>query len=263
MRSAGFAIKERIGYMSQAFSLYMDLTVLENIRLYASIYGLDTRRTRERTAWVLAMAGLEGQQAARAASLPMGLRQRLALGCALVHQPQVVFLDEPTSGVDPVGRRAFWDILFRLSREQGMTVLVTTHYMSEAEHCDHLALMYAGRVVADDSPAGMKAAVAREAGQLLEIGVPGDPREAADRLAALGFGHVALFGRKIHALPPAGHAEAATLPAWLAGQGLAGAELRPRPLTMEDVFVYRVTEIEAREARAAAAAAGRPVEATA
>ena len=247
MRQAGFAIKERIGYMSQAFSLYMDLTVLENIHLYAGIYGLDAQRTRRRSAWVLDMAGLQGKESARAASLPMGLRQRLALGCALVHEPQVVFLDEPTSGVDPVGRRAFWDILFRLSREQGMTVLVTTHYMSEAEHCDHLALMYAGRVVADDSPAGMKAAVQREAGPMLEISLEA-PRDAAARLQTLGFRHVALFGRKVHCLPPIDRPDPIALGPWLAQQGLAVQGIQSRALTMEDVFVYRVTEIEGREA---------------
>ena len=254
MRRAGFAIKERIGYMSQAFSLYMDLTVLENIRLYAGIYGLDARRTRERTAWVLEMAGLADSQRARASSLPMGLRQRLALGCALVHEPQVVFLDEPTSGVDPVGRRAFWDILFRLSREHGMTVLITTHYMSEAEHCDHLALMYAGRIVADDSPAGMKAAVEHETGRLLELSTD-TPRETAAQLSALGFGHVTLFGRKVHCLPPPGHTDLATLVPWLSAQGVAVSRIQPRALSMEDVFVYRITDIETREAAAKAAAA--------
>lgn len=246
MRVAGFTIKERIGYMSQAFSLYMDLTVLENIHLYAGIYGLDKRRTAERTAWVLEMAGLGESQGARAASLPMGLRQRLALGCALVHQPQVVFLDEPTSGVDPVGRRTFWDILFRLSREQGMTVLVTTHYMSEAEHCDHLALMYAGRVVADDSPAGMKTAVEREAGRLFEISTE-TPQHTAEQLQALGFEHVTLFGRKVHCLPPAGLSDPVATATWLAAQGVLVSRVQPRALTMEDVFVYRVTDIEARE----------------
>ncbi len=255
MSQAGFAIKERIGYMSQAFSLYMDLTVLENIHLYAGIYGLDARRTMARTAWVLEMAGLADSQRARAASLPMGLRQRLALGCALVHEPQVVFLDEPTSGVDPVGRRAFWNTLFRLSREHGMTVLVTTHYMSEAEHCDHLALMYAGRIVADDSPAGMKAAVAREAGQLLEISTE-TPRDTAECLQNLGFGHVALFGRKLHCLAPAGMIDPAAVASWLATQGVVVSRVQARAMTMEDVFVYRVTEIEAREASAASAGNG-------
>lgn len=249
MRSAGFAIKERIGYMSQAFSLYMDLTVLENIRLYAAVYGLSEARTRERTAWVLDMAGLAGQQGMRASQLPMGLRQRLALGCALVHGPQVVFLDEPTSGVDPVGRRSFWDILFRLSREQGMAVLVTTHYMSEAEHCDHLALMYAGRVVADDSPAGMKAAVEREAGHLLEIRTA----RPADTLAWLrqqGWRHSALFGTLVHCLPADPAVDAAALSLRLQGAGLAAASVQARPLSMEDVFVYRITDLEARERRA-------------
>jgi ABC-type multidrug transport system ATPase subunit len=152
MRSAGLAIKERIGYMSQAFSLYHDLSVIENIRLYAGIYGLDGRQAQRRSDWVIGMAGLAGFENDAAGRLPMGLRQRLALGCALVHEPRVLFLDEPTSGVDPIGRRMFWDILFHLSRREGVAILVTTHYMSEAEHCDHLALMYAGRVVADASP---------------------------------------------------------------------------------------------------------------
>lgn len=251
MRSAGFAIKERIGYMSQAFSLYMDLTVQENIRLYAAVYGLDRARTRERIAWVLAMAGLTGQQNMRAASLPMGLRQRLALGCSLVHAPQVVFLDEPTSGVDPVGRRAFWDILFRLSREEGMAVLITTHYMSEAEHCDHLALMYAGRVVADDSPAGMKAAVEAEAGKLLEIRTG----QAASTLAWLqkqGWSHSALFGPHVHCLPADAAVDAVTLRARLEAAGLSPQCVQPRPLSMEDVFVYRITDLEDRERRKAA-----------
>ncbi|WP_312854530.1 ATP-binding cassette domain-containing protein [Paludibacterium denitrificans] len=107
------------------------------------MYGLDRKARAERLAWIIGMAGLEGHENDLAATLPMGLRQRLALGCALVHKPRVLFLDEPTSGVDPLGRRAFWDILFNLSRVDGVAMLVTTHYMSEAEHCDHLALMFA------------------------------------------------------------------------------------------------------------------------
>nr|WP_022979426.1 ATP-binding cassette domain-containing protein [Ideonella sp. B508-1] len=249
MRQAGFAIKERIGYMSQAFSLYMDLTVLENIRLYAAVYGLNEARTRERTAWVLEMAGLGGLQGMRASQLPMGQRQRLALGCALVHEPQVVFLDEPTSGVDPVGRRSFWDILFRLSREEGMAVLVTTHYMSEAEHCDHLALMYAGRVVADDSPAGMKAAVERDAGHLLEIR-SSQPTETLAWLKQQGWQRSALFGTLVHCLPADPAVDAATLQARLGEAGLPAQDVATRPLSMEDVFVYRITDLEARERRA-------------
>ncbi|MDE3050337.1 MAG: ABC transporter ATP-binding protein, partial [Nitrospirota bacterium] len=149
VKTAGGAIKERIGYMSQAFSLYLDLTVAENIRLFAGIYGLDARATDQRFKWIVSMAGLKGYEASLTGRLPMGVRQRLALGCALVHQPRVLFLDEPTSGVDPIGRRHFWDILSRLAREEGVAILITTHYMSEAEHCDNLALMYAGRIVAE------------------------------------------------------------------------------------------------------------------
>ena len=169
MRNAGQMIKERIGYMSQAFSLYLDLTVMENIRLYASIYGINRKILKQRIAWVIQIAGLADVTGQLAGSLPMGIRQRLALGCALVHQPGVLFLDEPTSGVDPVGRRHFWDILVHLARVEQVAILVTTHYMSEAEHCDHLALMYAGRVIADDSPANMIQALQNEAGQLLDI----------------------------------------------------------------------------------------------
>jgi ABC-2 type transport system ATP-binding protein len=186
MKTAGGAIKERIGYMSQAFSLYLDLTVEENIRLFAGIYGLDRRTTTERLDWIVAMAGLSGYESNLTSRLPMGVRQRLALGCALVHQPRVLFLDEPTSGVDPIGRRRFWDILSRLAREEGVAILITTHYMSEAEHCDNLALMYAGRIVAEGSPAEMKRQVEEEAGQLLAV-TADQPGLALQRLEQAGF----------------------------------------------------------------------------
>ncbi|MDD5632615.1 MAG: ATP-binding cassette domain-containing protein, partial [Methylococcales bacterium] len=167
MSGAAQTIKERIGYMSQAFSLYLDLTVMENIRLFASIYGVDRKILKQRIAWVIQIAGLTGVTGQLAGSLPMGIRQRLALGCALIHQPGVLFLDEPTSGVDPVGRRHFWNILVHLARVEQVAILVTTHYMTEAGHCDHLVLMYAGRVIADDTPADMIQALQNEAGQLL------------------------------------------------------------------------------------------------
>lgn len=238
MRSAGRQIKERIGYMSQAFSLYLDLTVAENIRLYAGIYGLDRVQTAERLDWIINMAGLHGYQTMLAADLPMGLRQRLALGCALVHKPQVLFLDEPTSGVDPVGRRQFWDILFRLSRVDGVAILVTTHYMSEAEHCDHISLMFAGRVVADDSPAGLKADLTREAGELLEITDPA-PADALAVVRELGFADAALYGPKIHAF-----SRDATTDGRRLRERLPQASVRVRPVSMEDVFVHLVTRLE-------------------
>jgi ABC-2 type transport system ATP-binding protein len=165
IRTARRAVKQRIGYMSQMFSLYRDLSVVENVRLYAGIYGLDAGATRDRLGWILEMAGLEGREDTLTDDLPMGLRQRLALGCALVHRPEIVFLDEPTSGVDPIGRRRFWDILTRLTREDGIAALVTTHYMSEAEHCDRLGLMYAGRMAADAAPGELRRQVAAELGR--------------------------------------------------------------------------------------------------
>jgi ABC-type multidrug transport system ATPase subunit len=169
MRSASRAIKERIGYVSQSFSLYTELTALENIRLYAGLYGLDRAQTRARLHWLLEIAGLADHQQERAESLPMGMRQRLALACALVHQPGVLFLDEPTAGVDVLGRRQLWEILFHLSRDLGVAILVTTHYMTEAERCDQLAIMYAGRIVANGSPAVMKQALEREVGRTVSM----------------------------------------------------------------------------------------------
>ena len=241
MKQAGALIKSRIGYMSQAFSLYLDLSVVENIRLYAGIYGLDRKARDVRLQWILDMAGLHGHENDLAAALPMGLRQRLALGCALVHQPRVLFLDEPTSGVDPIGRRAFWDILFRLSRQDGVAMLVTTHYMSEAEHCDHLAPMFAGRVVADASPQQMKQQVLAEAGQLYQV--------RADNAAALvaplreaGFANVSPYGTALHVLTP----ELARLQDVLRGLGVQRPP-QPRPIAMEDVFVQRVSQLEAQK----------------
>ncbi|HJV00371.1 MAG TPA: ATP-binding cassette domain-containing protein [Burkholderiaceae bacterium] len=255
MRDAGRQIRERIGYMSQAFSLYLDLTVMENIRLYAGIYAVPPHLEAERIAWVLDMAGLHPFAGALAASLPMGLRQRLALGCALLHRPQVLFLDEPTSGVDPVGRRAFWDILFRLSREDKVTILVTTHYMSEAEHCDHIALMYAGRVVADASPEQLKAGVERDAGKLYELSTSA-PQPLLEMLRAEGLGQAALFGSHVHLLLPDPQAELARLDALLTRHGMKVDAITPRRLSMEDVFVHLVTKLEAADqARATASAA--------
>jgi ABC-2 type transport system ATP-binding protein len=246
MRVAAQTIKERIGYVSQAFSLYVDLTVIENIRLYAGIYGLSRRETKSRAEWVIGMAGLVGHEADLTANLPMGLRQRLALGCALVHRPKVLFLDEPTSGVDPVGRRQFWDILFSLSRGEGVAILVTTHHMSEAEHCDHLALMYAGRIVADASPLEMKRQMESEAGRLLEI-TTASPYPAIADLREAGFDAPSPFGKRIHVMSRSPEADMARITQLLAAKGQPEVKIRVRPLSMEDVFVYRVTSLEAHE----------------
>lgn len=148
-------IKQRIGYMSQLFSLYHDLTVRENIRLFAGIYGRFGSDEGERARWALSVAGLEGREKTRAGDLSGGYRQRLALACALLHEPAVLFLDEPTSGVDPVARRSFWDLIDSLALG-GTTVLVTTHYLDEAEYCNELAMMHAGRIIAVGSPRAIK-----------------------------------------------------------------------------------------------------------
>lgn len=246
MRTAGGTIKERIGYMSQAFSLYLDLTVVENIRLFAGIYGLGKRETNERLEWIMHMAGLAGYESDLTGRLPMGVRQRLALGCALVHRPRVLFLDEPTSGVDPIGRRRFWEVLSHLSRQEGVAILVTTHYMSEAEHCDHLALMFAGRVVVDASPEEMKRQVEEEAGRLFEA-VTDQPGKAVVALQRAGFAGASLFGTRIHFFcrDPIRDRECACRA--IESSGLTIHSVTARPLGLEDVFVYKVMALEEQE----------------
>ena len=149
-------IKAHIGYMSQKFSLYEDLTVEENIDFYAGIYGIPRERRAERKDWVIQMAGLGEQRGMRCGHLSGGVKQRLALGCAVLHEPPILFLDEPTSGVDPISRRAFWDLIYDMS-SRGVTVFVTTHYMEEAEYCDRLGLVYAGRLIVLGTPSELKA----------------------------------------------------------------------------------------------------------
>lgn len=148
-------VKRRIGYMSQKFSLYMDLTAEENIRFYAGVYGLSRSRVRSKIPEVMEMAGLRGREHSPTSELAGGWRQRLALGCALLHDPAIVFLDEPTGGVDPIQRRRFWDLISDLAAN-GVTVFVTTHYLDEAEYCHRIMLMHAGRIVAGGSPHELK-----------------------------------------------------------------------------------------------------------
>jgi ABC-2 type transport system ATP-binding protein len=249
MRAAGGAIKERIGYMSQAFSLYLDLTVEENIRLFAGIYGLNKRATTDRLHWIAAMAGLAGYESSLTSRLPMGVRQRLALGCALVHRPQVLFLDEPTSGVDPVGRRRFWEILTTLAREEGVAILITTHYMTEAEHCDRLALMYAGRVVAGGSPADMKQQMEQEAGHLLEVATD-RPMAAIEALHQAGCAEASLFGTRVHVLCRELEQDRSRLLDVLSRAGIAVTTVAVRPVNLEDVFVYHIMALEQADRRA-------------
>lgn len=245
MRKVGGMIKERIGYMSQAFSLYLDLTVVENIRLFSGIYGLGKRETRDRLEWIVRMAGLTGYESDLTGRLPMGVRQRLALGCALVHRPRVLFLDEPTSGVDPLGRRHFWDILSRLARQDGVAILITTHYMNEAEHCDRLALMYAGQMVAGGAPDELKQQTEQDAGPLFEA-VVDEPARAVVALQQAGFHGAALFGTRVHFFcrDPVLDADCACRA--LASTGVRVVSVARRPLSLEDVFVYKVVALERR-----------------
>ena len=169
-------VRENIGYMSQRFSLYDDLTVEENIDFFSGIYGVQKQKRAARKQYALEMAGLKGQENSMTRTLSGGWKQRLALGCAILHEPPIVFLDEPTSGVDPIARRAFWDLIYQLS-EGGQTVFVTTHYMDEAEYCHRVALLYHGKMIALGTPAELKAGMSKSS--MEEVFVASIEREDA------------------------------------------------------------------------------------
>ncbi len=227
------AMKPSIGYMSQKFSLYSDLTVDENIRFYGDVYGLSPTRLAERRAWVLEMAGLTGKEHLLTRDLAGGWKQRLALGCAILHEPEVLFLDEPTSGVDPVSRREFWDLIFVLSM-QGVTIFITTHYMDEAEHCHTLGLLYQGRLIARGSPNWLRTNM--KLGTLIEIPV----RDPLAALAAIdGVEDViqsSIFGNKLHALVWEADPGIEAIERALAPHNLITAPARPVPISLEDLF---------------------------
>jgi ABC-2 type transport system ATP-binding protein len=195
------AVKQRIGYMSQRFSLYDDLTVEENLKFFGRTYGLRGERLRERIQFVLKMADLIGREKTAGRELAGGFRQRMALGAAILHDPELIFLDEPTAGVDPVSRRSFWELLYRLVNDEGVTVFVTTHYMDEAEQCQELAFIHGGKIVAQGSPSDLKATLMR--GMVIEL-TPDDPPEAmrllkqAQAEGKLTVDDVALYGAQIH-----------------------------------------------------------------
>ncbi|MFQ5459987.1 MAG: ATP-binding cassette domain-containing protein [Anaerolineae bacterium] len=232
------AVQERLGYMSQRFSLYGDLTVRENIDFYGRTYGVRGRRLADRRAYALDMTGLAGREDAMAKSLAGGFRQRLALACAILHEPEVMFLDEPTAGVDPVSRRTFWEFLYGLA-EGGRTVFVTTHYMDEAENCRRLAFIHGGRIVLQGTPAEIKG---RMAGQVVEIECAG----ADEAMAALrgardaGLLHVddiALYGALIHVVAADASALKPELAAVLGAAGVAVRTMDVVAPTLEDVFI--------------------------
>jgi ABC-2 type transport system ATP-binding protein len=236
IRTDSETIKQRIGYMSQLFSLYGDLTVDENIAFFAGLYGVTGARLEARRTWALAMAGLEGRGRQLTAELPLGWKQRLALGCAVLHEPPILFLDEPTSGVDPVARRNFWELIYTLA-DAGTTVLVSTHYMEEAEYCHRLALMNRGRLIALDSPKAIKA---RMTEPILEVRTSQGPAVAQALQGQSGIVEAAMFGRAVHVAVENAAAAAAALPGLLAARGLKVDSITPVRPSLEDVFVALV-----------------------
>jgi ABC-2 type transport system ATP-binding protein len=232
----GESIRRNIGYMSQLFSLYDDLTVTENIDFFMGLYGVPRARRSERRDWVLEMAGLTANRRRLTGQLPLGFKQRLALGSAVLHEPPVLFLDEPTSGVDPTSRRAFWELIYELAGGD-TTVLVSTHYMEEAEYCDRLSLMNRGRLIAMDTPAALRAAMTEP---ILAVRSSDAPKAAEVVQGVDGVLEAGMFGRVVHV---------AVLDAHRARDGIRGAldragvqvhgidEIEP---SLEDVFVARV-----------------------
>jgi ABC-2 type transport system ATP-binding protein len=227
------AVKQRIGYMSQRFSLYEKLTVDQNINFFGGIYGLSDERLAARRAFVLDMAGLGDRESTLTHDLSAGWRQRLSLGCAILHEPPIVFLDEPTSGVDPLSRRRFWRLIKELARG-GTTVLVTTHYLDEAEHCDRIAIIHAGRLAALGTPAELKDMFADRL--ILEIRAS-NPVEAMHRLDEIPeIEKTSIFGTSVHAILRTRDISPATIAARLRDAG-TDAEIRVVEPSLEDVFL--------------------------
>jgi len=231
-----FTIKESIGYMSQKFSLYRNLTVSENIELYGGIYGISSKELKSRRDLILDIADLKGQGDVITGALPMGIKQRLALGCAIIHKPECIFLDEPTSGVDPIARRKFWDIIYLLSRRMGVTILVTTHYMDEAEHCDRLSLMTRGNIVALGEPDKLKEKVTQEIGMLLEISTR-DPFLAVKTLKP-SFPYCSIYGAGVHLYTKEIDKAILKIKQLLKENNLTLQDIKKNTIPFEDVFVY-------------------------
>lgn len=234
-------IKTRIGYMSQKFSLYDELTVEENIDFYSGIYRLPKAKKAARKGWVLEMAGLTDHRRARTGELSGGWKQRLALGCAVLHEPPILFLDEPTSGVDPNSRRQFWDLIYSLSG-QGVTVFVTTHYMEESEYCDRLGIIYRGEIIAMGTPRELKDEHMPEAVLEIDCDRPNEAMAVIERLPEVN--EVALFGKGLHAVAADAAAAISAIRSALAEGGFKTGRVERITPTLEDVFV---SLIEARD----------------
>ncbi len=235
------AIRQNIGYMSQKFSLYDDLTVDENIDFFSGVYQVAADKREARKDYVLAMSGLGERRATMTRLLPGGLKQRLALGCAILHEPPILFLDEPTSGVDPIARRTFWSLIYQLSRA-GHTIFVSTHYMDEAEYCHRLALMYRGRIIALGTPAELKQQ--RHTHGLMNL-ISSDPLESMKALEKTpGVLDVAVFGSGLHVSVQHEEEASARIRAALNERNIAVRSLEAIQPSMEDVFVSLIEEEE-------------------
>jgi ABC-2 type transport system ATP-binding protein len=236
IRTERAQVKTRIGYMSQRFSLYADLTVRENIELFSGLYGVSGARFDDRRRWILDMAGLAGADERITAELPLGWKQRLALGCAMVHEPPILFLDEPTSGVDPVARRRFWDLIDALA-DGGTTVFVSTHYMEEAEYCQRLALLNRGRLIALDTPTALRS---RVVAPILEVRTDDAPGAVEALLGVTGVIDAGMFGRTLHVTVESVEEGRRVVADALAAVGRKVTEMRPVDPSLEDVFVSLV-----------------------
>jgi len=231
----------KMGYMSQKFSLFHDLTVEENINFYGGLYGLRAPLLEERGKWVLDMAGLRGKEKSMPSELSGGWKQRLALGCTIIHSPEVIFLDEPTAGVDPVSRRSFWELIQELAAK-GTTIFITTHYMDEAEHCHRLGLLYQAKLIALGSPLQLKTDQAK--GELIEV-VNSDYARTLELLAADARYHqVSLFGSTIHVVVDDAKTASPEIKSLLEGGNVSIHSINLIPFTMEDVFIALVEEQE-------------------
>jgi ABC-type multidrug transport system ATPase subunit len=242
---AGFDIKSdkrrvwtQIGYMSQHFSFYRDLTVRQNLRLYADLYDVRDAHVEHMSRSL----GLKEWESRLAGGLPTGLRQRLSLLCAVLHGPPVLFLDEPTSGVDPVARKAFWDLIYSLSRESEVTILISTHYMDEADHCDRLGLMDQGRLIAVDSPAVLKQISEERSGKLLAVHAPSF-QEAFDVIVR-AFPEATLFGDRIHVRSEDLQLDRPKLASLMRHAGIQDAVISERPLSMDETFIDFIRRAE-------------------
>jgi ABC-type multidrug transport system ATPase subunit len=231
-------VREHIGYMSQNFSLYFDLTVEENLQFYGRIYGLDSQRLKRRIDETVQLNGLGPYMKRLSAHLSGGWKQRLALGCAMLHEPKLLFLDEPTAGIDPVARRQLWDLLFELSG-QGITFFVTTHYMDEAERCNHVAYIYYGKLIADGTPDSLRELpdVQPQGTIRVEITLASDVTRALRLVRNISaFRSATIFGHSIHALADE-HVDLEQMQHELRKEGINVTEIRPLAPSLEDVFV--------------------------